>query len=85
VIGLNSTPSPVNVTQTLVAPELEVIGTLAHVYDEDFRAAVRLLGDGRVDAEKIVSHRVPLDRVVSDGLERLERSKADTLKILVKP
>ena len=85
MIGLNSTPSPVNVTQTLVAPELEVIGTLAHVYDEDFRAAVRLLGDGRVDAEKIVSHRVPLDRVVSDGLERLERSKADTLKILVKP
>jgi (R,R)-butanediol dehydrogenase/meso-butanediol dehydrogenase/diacetyl reductase len=85
VIGLNSTPSSVNVTQTLVAPELEVIGSLAHVYDEDFRAAVRLLGDGRVDAERIVSHRVPLDGVVSDGLERLERAKAETLKILVRP
>jgi (R,R)-butanediol dehydrogenase/meso-butanediol dehydrogenase/diacetyl reductase len=85
VIGLSSTPSPVNVTETLVAPEIELIGSLAHVYDEDFRAAVRLLGDGRVDAERIISHRVPLERVVEDGLHRLETAKDETLKIVVKP
>lgn len=83
VIGLNSTPSSVNVTQAIVAPEIEVIGSLAHVYDEDFRAALRLLSGGSVDAERIVSHRIPLERAVDDGLERLERSRADTLKILV--
>jgi NADPH:quinone reductase-like Zn-dependent oxidoreductase len=75
VIGLSSTPSPVNVTQTLVAPEVELIGSLAHVYDEDFRAAVQLLGDGRVDAERIFSHRAALERVLED----------ETLKIAVRP
>ncbi|TAK25520.1 MAG: 2,3-butanediol dehydrogenase [Chloroflexota bacterium] len=83
VIGLNSTPTPINVTQAIVAPEIEVIGSLAHVYDEDFRAAVRLLGDGRVRAEAIISHRIGLDRVVEDGFLRLETAKAETLKIVV--
>ena len=66
-------------------PADELIGSLAHVYDEDFRTAVRLLGDGRVDADRIISHRVPLERVVEDGLHRLESAKDETLKILVKP
>src|SRR5262249_33267395 len=85
VIGLSSTPPPGNGTQALVAPEIELIGSLAHVYDEDFRAAVRLLGDGRVDAERIISHRVPLERVLEDGLHRLERARDETLKIVVQP
>jgi L-iditol 2-dehydrogenase len=85
VIGLNSTPSPVNVTDAIVAPEIEVIGSLAHVYDEDFRAAVRLLGDGRVRAEPIISHRIPLEQAVSGGLERLETAKGETLKVVVQP
>jgi len=83
VIGLNSSPAPVNVTATIVAPEIEVIGSLAHVYDEDYRGAMRLLGAGRVDAERIVSHRVPLADVVAGGFDRLEHHKAETLKILV--
>ena len=83
VIGLNSEPAPVNVTETIVAPEIEVIGSLSHVYDEDFRAAVRLLGDGRVQAERIISHRVPLEEAVTNGLERLETAKDETLKVVV--
>lgn len=85
VVGLNSTPAPVNVTETIVAPEIEVIGSLSHVYDEDFRAAVRMLGDGRIDAERIISHRIPLEEAVAGGLERLETAKDETLKIVVRP
>lgn len=85
VIGLSSTPTPVNVTEAIVAPEIEVIGSLAHVYDEDFRAAVRLIGDGRVDAERVISHRVPLEEAVTGGLERLESSRDEVLKIVVTP
>jgi (R,R)-butanediol dehydrogenase/meso-butanediol dehydrogenase/diacetyl reductase len=85
VIGLNTTPSPVNITETLVAPEIELIGSLAHVYDEDFRAALRLLGDGRVQAERIISHRIPLEETVTGGLERLESSRDEVLKIVVAP
>lgn len=83
VVGLNSRPSPVNVTEAIVAPEIAVLGSLSHVYDEDFRAAVRLLGDGRVQAERLISHRVPLEEAVAGGLERLEMSKDETLKVMV--
>jgi threonine dehydrogenase-like Zn-dependent dehydrogenase len=55
------------------------------VYDEDFYTALRLIAEGRIDAEKLITHRIPLDRLVEDGLQRLEKHPLDTLKILVKP
>jgi len=64
--------------------EKEVIGSLSHVYDEDFRAAVALLGDGRVHAEPVISHRISLREVVAQGFERLVESKAEVVKILVR-
>jgi (R,R)-butanediol dehydrogenase/meso-butanediol dehydrogenase/diacetyl reductase len=70
---------------SIVATEKEIIGSLSHVYDEDFATAVRLLGEGRVEVEPLISDRIPLDDLLPRGLHRLEQQAADTLKILVQP
>lgn len=69
----------------LVATEKEVIGCLSHIYDEDYAAAVRWLGDGRVLAEPLISARLPLDALVSEGLHRLENRPNETLKVIIRP
>jgi len=69
----------------IVFTEKEVIGSLSHVYDEDYATAVRWLGDGRIQAEPLISVRIPLERLVTDGLDRLEQRAAETLKVIVKP
>ena len=70
---------------SVVSTEKEIIGSLSHVYDEDYAAAVRLLGDGRVQTEPLISDRIPLADLMTRGLHRLEAQAANTLKILVKP
>ncbi|HLZ08643.1 MAG TPA: zinc-binding dehydrogenase, partial [Chloroflexota bacterium] len=70
---------------SVVSTEKEIIGSLSHVYDEDYLAAIRLLGDGRVQADPLISDRIPLSDLLSRGFHRLEAQPADTLKILVKP
>jgi (R,R)-butanediol dehydrogenase/meso-butanediol dehydrogenase/diacetyl reductase len=70
---------------SIVSTEKEIIGSLSHVYDEDYAAAIQLLADGRVEAEPLISDRIPFEDVLSRGLHRLESQAADTLKILVRP
>lgn len=69
----------------VVVTEKEIIGSMSHVYDEDFYTALRLLAERRIDGEKLITHRISLDHLVQDGLEHLEKHPVDTLKILVKP
>jgi (R,R)-butanediol dehydrogenase / meso-butanediol dehydrogenase / diacetyl reductase len=66
--------------------ELSLIASVGHVYDEDLTAAVRLLCSRRVDAAPLISHRIPLERAVPDGIEVLAGpGRADAIKILVRP
>ena len=67
----------------LIVSETEIVGSLSHVYDEDFRTALALLGHGSVHAEPIISDRISLDRAVEDGLLTLEREPQKHLKIVV--
>ena len=69
----------------VVNTEKELIGSLSHVYDEDFAAAVDLLGRGAVRAEPLVSDRIPLRRALDDGLLALMREPEVHLKILIHP
>jgi threonine dehydrogenase-like Zn-dependent dehydrogenase len=69
----------------VVNAEKELIGSLSHVYDEDFAAAVGLLGRGAVRAEPLVSDRIPLRRALDDGLLALMREPEAHLKILIQP
>jgi (R,R)-butanediol dehydrogenase/meso-butanediol dehydrogenase/diacetyl reductase len=68
-----------------VINELELIGSFSHIYDEDFAAAVALLGDGRIRAEPLITARIPLADLVEKGLKQLISSKSNNIKILVSP
>ncbi len=85
VLGVTNAPTTLD-TLGLVVREIELIGSLSHVYDEDFAAAVHLIGDGRVDVSALITHRIPLARVVEDGFGALTGGTRDqTLKVLVSP
>lgn len=69
----------------LVFTEKEIIGSLSHVYDEDYATAIRLLSDRRILAEPLLSHRISLDDIVEKGFERLAQGAPDALKVIVSP
>lgn len=69
----------------LVLAEREIIGTLAHIYDQDYREAVGLISSGRIDVLPVISDRVPLARSLDDGLLALAGNPAAHVKIVVHP
>lgn len=69
----------------VVTAERELIGSLSHVYDEDFAAAIALLTSGSVVAEPLVTGRVPIARALEDGLLSLANHPDDHVKILIAP
>jgi (R,R)-butanediol dehydrogenase / meso-butanediol dehydrogenase / diacetyl reductase len=84
LVGFPAHPGQVDFA-ALAAAEKEVIGSLSHVYDEDFAAAVDLLADGRVGVAALITHRLSLDDLVVQGLDRLAARDAAALKVLVTP
>lgn len=76
-------PFPVDALDLMLC-EKEIIGSVAHVYDEDFKWAVQYLMDGRVKGEPIITSRIKLDDVIEKGFNELLRNR-DQLKILVTP
>jgi (R,R)-butanediol dehydrogenase/meso-butanediol dehydrogenase/diacetyl reductase len=84
LVGLPNQPGALDFA-ALAGAEKEVIGSLSHVYDEDFAAAIDLLGDGRVRVDALITHRLRLDTVVEQGFERLASGDRSAIKILVAP
>ncbi|MBX3002290.1 MAG: alcohol dehydrogenase catalytic domain-containing protein [Caldilineaceae bacterium] len=84
LVGLPVKPTSLNFFE-VVAAEKEIVGSLSHVYDEDYATAIRWLGDGRVVVDPLISVRLPLDRLLEDGLHRLEARTHETLKVIVVP
>jgi (R,R)-butanediol dehydrogenase/meso-butanediol dehydrogenase/diacetyl reductase len=84
LLGIDSRPVSV-LPMDLVAAEKSVIGSLSHVWDQDFRIALEMMGRGAVQAAPLVSDRIPLRAAVSGGLELLRDEPDKHLKILVRP
>jgi len=84
LLGIYGRPGTLEFLE-VVGAEKEIIGSLSHVYDEDFAAAVSLLGRGVVRAEPLISDRVPLSRSLDDGILALMREPEEHLKILIRP
>jgi (R,R)-butanediol dehydrogenase/meso-butanediol dehydrogenase/diacetyl reductase len=84
LVGLPVKQTPFNFFN-LVSTEKEVVGSLSHIYDEDYATAIRWLGDGRIVVEPLISVRIPLERLLDEGLHRLEQRPHETLKVIVQP
>ncbi len=69
----------------VIKGEKNVHGVISHVYDEDYRNAIWLLGEDRINYAPLITRRIGLDDVVSGGFEWLLGHQADTLKIIVEP
>jgi (R,R)-butanediol dehydrogenase / meso-butanediol dehydrogenase / diacetyl reductase len=67
----------------LIRGEKSLIGSLSHVWDQDFREALRLLGRGTVQAAPLITDRIPLSAAVTGGLALLRDEPERHLKILV--
>jgi (R,R)-butanediol dehydrogenase/meso-butanediol dehydrogenase/diacetyl reductase len=70
---------------SIIRGERSIIGSISHVYDEDFRSAVMLLGRGAVRAVPLITDRIPLERVLEEGIDALRDHGDEHLKILVSP
>lgn len=61
--------------------ELDVRG--AHLSPYAYEAAIRFLNDGRIKADKIITHEIPLERF-KEGFELVERGE-DSIKVVLIP
>jgi threonine dehydrogenase-like Zn-dependent dehydrogenase len=64
--------------------EYKIVGTVAHVFKDDFPEAVRLLGT-RPDWSDIASEVIPLEMVADDALQPLIDGRSAQIKTLVDP
>ena len=70
----------------IVAGEKEVVGALGHVYDEDFLAAVNMIGANKISKlGQLLSTKISLSELITTGFRRMEQEPSDTLKILIDP
>jgi threonine dehydrogenase-like Zn-dependent dehydrogenase len=68
----------------LVIDEKEIIGTVSHSFDREFKWAVQYLIDGRVNVAPVITSRVYIADAVGEGFDRLLTDRSQ-IKILVTP
>ncbi|MFE6365912.1 zinc-binding dehydrogenase [Streptomyces sp. NPDC057806] len=81
LVGLHRDPSPLDLTR-LVLEEITLDTSKVHVCDQDLPEALALLEAHPEIATTALDEVISLDRLVPDGLERIERGDA-TGKIIV--
>jgi threonine dehydrogenase-like Zn-dependent dehydrogenase len=81
LLGIITESAPI-APMDLVRGEKSLIGSLSHVWDQDFREALRLLGRGAVQAAPLITDRIPLNAAVTGGLALLRDEPEKHLKIL---
>ncbi len=84
VVGLPSHPAAVDLF-AFATGEKELIGSLSHVWDEDFAAAVRLLADGVLTADQVIAARISLEETIERGFASIESTELPGVKIHVNP
>jgi len=70
--------------KAVLMEEKRIVGSIIY-RPPDFAEAIGILARARIDPGRHVTAEISLDRIVSDGLEPLARSKAQHIKIQVCP
>jgi (R,R)-butanediol dehydrogenase/meso-butanediol dehydrogenase/diacetyl reductase len=81
LVGIYSATPEVDFNQ-VVGTEKTVIGSVAASHG-DYALAVRMIASGQVSVKPLISAKVPLDRAISDGFERMIQPEKDVFRILV--
>lgn len=72
-----------NLFNTLLLEEKRIVFSLT--FRNDFPSAMALMADGRVNGKKMITKKIPLDSLVTDGFEELVNNKDKHTKIMVYP
>lgn len=83
LVGFHGEEEPFDLLDTVLG-EKRIVGSAAHLWDEDVASAVDMLSRGQVDGEPLLTTRVSLERI-EEGFATLEDSVAGALKVLVTP
>ena len=83
LVGIHGKEEPFDLLDTVLG-EKRIVGSAAHLWDEDVATAVNLLARGRIDGRPLLTTHLPLERVV-EGIGILEDPALDVLKVLVTP
>lgn len=83
LVGFHGEEEPFDLLDTVLG-EKRIVGSAAHLWDEDVASAVDMLSRGQVDGEPLLTTRVSLKRI-EEGFATLEDSVAGALKVLVTP
>jgi (R,R)-butanediol dehydrogenase / meso-butanediol dehydrogenase / diacetyl reductase len=84
LVGFHKQPEVVDIADAVLG-EKRIVGSAGIRWDEDVADAVFLLARGRVRVERLVTHRVSLQRLVEDGLAALADRDSGAIKVLVTP
>ncbi len=84
VVGHQSQPVSTDFWQ-IAMRELEVIGTMAHAFRPDFGKAARLITDDPGAWASVAPRVLPLDDIVTGGLEPMAEGSSPQIKILFDP
>ncbi|HFC4749409.1 TPA: 2,3-butanediol dehydrogenase [Neisseria gonorrhoeae] len=82
IVSIWSHPATVNV-HSVVMKELDVRGTIA--YCNDHAETIKLVEEGKINLEPFITQRIKLDKLVSEGFERLIHNNESAVKIIVNP
>lgn len=81
MLGIVAEDEPLD-SLDLVLGEKAVVGSAAHMWDDDVSVAVGLLADGAVDVERMITHTFPLDQA-AEAFAVLADPTVMTTKLLV--
>ena len=82
MVGIFERESSLNFFE-VVATEKQIIGSLA--YNGEFKTAIALMNDGRIQAEPMITGKIKLADIIEKGFEELVNHKEENIKILVSP
>ncbi len=82
IMGVFVKPAPVDYTD-VVFSEKTILGCMGGygVYED----AINMMAEGKFDSDSLISGRIPLQKIVSNGFETLLHHKEENVKILVAP
>ncbi|MFC1942556.1 2,3-butanediol dehydrogenase [Chloroflexota bacterium] len=80
IVGVFEKPSLIDF-RTVLFGEKTIVGS--PIYIDEARPAIALLADGRIDAGRLITAKVPLKDAVEKGFEELINNKDKNLKILL--
>lgn len=83
LVGIYSATPQMNFNN-IVGSERRVVGSVA-AGPGDMAAAVGMIGSGRIRVKELITAKVPLERAIEDGFNRMLRPEKDVFRILIKP